>query len=436
MWRLDLVLNLSTTPRRGGGAVCRTRQGEVVANAAICRFVTGSKNSSEKSPQAVRAELAARLRIRVPEIEKTILTRIRVLSEPVGDEDPSYVAGLRRAVAEAVNYGLEGVEKGRESSVPIPPETARQARRAAREGVRLDTVLLRYTAGNKLLEEFIVAEADDIPSQVLCQVLSDQGPRVDRMMESVAAEYRDELEQTSRSSVQQHAERVVQLLEGTSVAGPIDLDYDFEACHVGMVLRGHKGGITARACAKRLGCRPLVVARDPEIVWAWLGSAQTSSIDDLQHFLAGNTPTGVSVAIGAPRSGLEGWRLSHREAQVAFEGMLQKPQRLVRAGDVALRVSIMRDDTLVRALLDAYLGPLEKEGNTGQMLFPTLRAYFSTGGNAASAAESLGVNRQTVKRRVKLVEDTLGQIVQSCQAELQVALEIEEIQGLVGGSGG
>jgi hypothetical protein len=317
--------------------------------------------------------------------------------------------------------------------VPIPPEVIKQARRAAREGVRLDTVLRRYAAGSKSLEEFIMTEADGIPSQLLCQILSDQGLQVDRLMESAAAEYRDELEQTKRSSVQKQADRVVHLLHSTSLVSPVDIDYDFDLCHVGLILTGQNAETTARVFVERLGCRSLCVIRDSETIWTWFGSADQAIVASLERFLIENTPAGISIALGEPRMGLDGWRLTHREAQVAVQVMLEKPQRLTRGRDVVLLAGVMRDDTLVRSLLDTYLAPLKAQGHSGQILLDTLRAYFAAGSNAAAAAGSLGVTRHTVQRRVKAIEQAFGQLLHTCQAELQVALQIEELNGGAGG---
>jgi hypothetical protein len=383
------------------------------------------------SPEVIRGELAARLRKKSPEIEKAIFTRIRQLSEPVGEEDSAYVDGLQKAVAEAVNYGLECVEKGREWSAPIPPGATKQARRAARDGVRLDTVLRRYAAGNKLLEDFLVAEADDVPGQVLRQILKDQGPQVDRLMESVAAEYGEELERRGRSSAERFADRVLQLLSDDDLESPSDLNYDFEIWHVGLILVGRGADAAARALAERLGYRLLHIERDHETVWAWLGSMQQPVISKLKLSLRDNLPVKVSLAVGEPRWGLGGWRLTHREAQVALQAMLRKPQRFTQGREVALLVGVMRDETLVRSLVDTYLAPLGRNGNSGRKLRETVRAYFSAGGNAAAAGAALGVERHTVQRRIRTIEQILGQPLHTCWAELHVALQLDELDGFV-----
>jgi hypothetical protein len=360
----------------------------------------------------------------MPQIEQAIFAHIRQLSEPVDDENSEYIAGLKSAVVEALDYGIKCIEAGEDWSVPIPAGATSQARRAAREGVRLDTVLRRYAAGSRLLEEFIVVEAENLPSEgVLPDVFNAWGAQVDRLLEAVANTYSDTLALTSRSSAQKQADRIVQLLEGTSLAGPAILDYELNAWHVGLILTGDGALAAARVLAERFGSRLLEVSRDEEIVWAWLGSDRPPSMADLERLLAERMPAPVSVASGEPRQGLDGWRLTHREAQVALQVMLLRPQRLVRGSDVVLLAGMLRDPTLARVLLDSYLAPLRDE----PALIDTLRAYFAAGGNAAAAAVELGVTRHTVQRRIRAVEQRLGRMLHTCQAEVEVALRIEEL---------
>ena len=228
------------------------------------------------SLRGIRVELATRLRQRSVEIEATILARIRALSDPVAEADPEYSAGLREAVAAIVDYALMVVEQGGDWSGPVPSAAAAQARRAARSGVRLDTVLRRYAAGDRLLGEFIMDEVDSFPSRALRKVLSAQGPQVDRLMASVAAEYMDELEQMRRSPTQRLAERVQRLLAGDS---PIDigaLEYEFDAWHVGMVAIGRSAEEAVREIAAGLDRQHLTVPRGNGLVWAWLGGRTAS----------------------------------------------------------------------------------------------------------------------------------------------------------------
>jgi hypothetical protein len=378
----------------------------------------------EGSSKAIRAELARRLRARHDEIERTVVARALRLAGPVAI-DSVLTPGSHRVIAAVLCYSIEGIEKGVDWPLLIPPVTARHARHAAREGVSLDLVLRRYMAGYSALEEFVVAEAEGIPSQVLCQILSDQAPRVDRLLEFVAGEYKVEEQQRRRSPSQMKADQIERLLQSDGPAGQIDLDYDLDAWHIGLIVKGAKADLVARTCAERLGYRLLYAIHDSETVWAWLSNSCPPDVAKVEACLIRDMPPEVSAAIGEPRPGLDGWRLGHREAQMAAQ-MMQNGQRFVRAREVVLHAAVMRDDTILRTLVDSYLGPL-KTDRSAQKLLDALRAYLASGGNAAAAAAALGVKRHTVHRRIRRVEETLGRPLHSCVAELLIALKIDEL---------
>jgi len=83
---------------------------------------------------------------------------------------------------------------------------------------------------------------------------------------------------------------------------------------------------------------------------------------------------------------------------------------------------------LARSLRETYLAPLDARGDSGPVLRETLRAYFDAGFNAATAAAALQVDRHTVQRRLRKVEEALGRLLHTCHAEIEVALLLEELQ--------
>jgi PucR C-terminal helix-turn-helix domain/GGDEF-like domain len=388
------------------------------------------RKNSRESPREIRAVLANRLRARLPEIERAIFSRIRSLTDESEDDDPSYLAGLRDAVQAALAYGIEAVERGLDRPAAPPPAATAQARRAAREGVSLDIVLRRYAAGSKMLEDFVLAESTDVPGAALREILADLGPDTDRLMAKVAAEYKDEIDRADCSLAQREATRIARLVHSDSPVAPLDFDFDFELWHVGVIFRGSSAERTARWLAYRFGYRLLCAVRDEETAWAWLSSPSESAAKDVDRLLAEHMPGDLAVALGEPRLGMDGWRLTHREARVALQVMLRRPQRLTRGRDVILLAGILDNETLVWSLLDAYLAPLENDGHRNQALLDTLRAYFSTGGNAAASAASLGVTRHTVQRRIKAIEQSLGQPIHTCYSELVVALQVVDLIGI------
>ena len=391
--------------------------------------------SSDRQPhsvQEIRTELVARLRARSAEIEDAIFNGVQALADPTESEDAEYRAGLRATVAEGVDYVLLSIERGDDWAGSIPAAAAAQARRSARTGIRLDTVLRRYAAGDRLVGEFIMDEAARFPNETLRHVLRTQGPHVDRLMASVAAEYMAELELMRRSPAQRVAERVQRLLAGDAPLDAEGLDYQFDAWHLGLVVTGTSPDVAARTLAAGLNRQPLVVVRGHGSAWAWLGGRQPLDLGEIERYLAAGVLGDVSLALGESRHGLEGWRLTHHEAQAAQQVALRRPQPLTQASDVVLLAAVLRDELLAKSLRETYLAPLDEHGDSGLVLRETLRAYFSAGFNAATAAAALEVDRHTVQRRLRKVEEALGRLLHSCHAEIEVALVIEELDGAPG----
>jgi hypothetical protein len=375
----------------------------------------------------IRTELVLKLRARSGEIEDALVAHVQALSEDAEGDDPDYRAGLRATVAESLDYALQGIERGDTWEGTMPAAAAAQARRAARSGVPLETVLRRYAAGDRLVGEFIIDEAAGMSHEQTRQILRSQGPHVDRLMAAVAAEYVEELELLRRSPSQRRAERVQRLLSGNAPAEIGWLDYELDAWHLGLIVTGPRPDVAARTLAAGLGRRPLVVARGDETAWGWLGGREPLAVADLERYLVAGVLGQVSLAVGEPRQGLEGWRLTHHEAKAAQQVMLRRPQPLIQASDVVLLAAVLRDDLLARSLRETYLAPLDEMGDPGGILRGTLRAYFEAGFNAATAAAALQVDRHTVQRRLRKVEEALGRVLQASHAEIEVALLLEEL---------
>ena len=61
------------------------------------------------------------------------------------------------------------------------------------------------------------------------------------------------------------------------------------------------------------------------------------------------------------------------------------------------------------------------------MLRETLRTYLAAERNVSSTAAALGVVRKTVDTRLRTIEERLGRTLHPCPAELEIALELDEI---------
>lgn len=385
------------------------------------------KSSPQAGIEQARAELVARLRARRAEIEGGIATSVYSLADPTEVLDPDYLDGLRASLASAIDYALNSIELGERRSPPIPPALAVQARLAARCNVSLATVLRRYFAGYVQISQFTFEEieaADLLGDPGLRELLSGQASVFDRLIAEITAEYSREAASQAKSAGQRRMERICRLLAGEAI-DCTDLGYDLDDWHVGVVAGG-EGVEGIRLLARDLGKRLLLARRDEGTVWAWLGSRDPSDPVELEMRIGTAWPEGAALAIGEPARGGAGWRLTHRQAATAFP-LARRRGQFVRYSDVALIATTLRDDLLATSLHQLYLAPLEADRDGGKAHRETLRAYMRAGGNISAASAALGVGRATVKNRLQTIETRLGRYLDSCLAEIEVALRLEEL---------
>ncbi len=377
-----------------------------------------------------RVALRARLEARRSEIEGAIIARVYAIADP-GNADPAYLEGLRDAVSVALDYELEAIESGEERALPPPPTLRAQARMAARSGIALDTVLRRYVAGYTLLGDFLVREAIALGlsgDAVSAQLLEGRAALFDRLLAAVSEEYADECASHTDSSEQRRAERIERLLAGEQ-RDRSGIGYDFEGHHLGLVADGRRAAEAIRGLAAALDCRMLIVRRGEESTWAWLGSRRPRDAAEVERQIRASAGARATFAIGEPAAGLDGWRLTHRQAAAALPVALRRGDIAVRYADVALLASIMRDTLLATSLHQLYLAPLESERDRGEAARETLRAYCAAERNVSSTAAALGVTRRAVSYRLQAIEGRLGRRLPAIASEIEIALTLEQFGG-------
>ena len=377
-----------------------------------------------------QAALLAALRDCRGGLEAAIRARIEGDDAPTEAADPEYGAGLRAAIPLAIDYGLDGIERGAASPPPLPTGLLFQARIAARSKVPLGVVMRRYFAGYVLLGDFMAEEAEEAGldrASDLKRLLRSLAATFDQLIVAVSEEYSREAERlTARPSARRRAELVERLIRGEPLDAP-ELGYDFNGWHLGAIAKGPRAGEALRNLAKALDRRLLALARDGEVVWAWLGGRCPVRPDDVNRVVA-DCPPEVRLALGEPAEGPAGWRLTHRQARAALPIALHGSEPFVRYADVALLASILRDDLLATSLREIYLEPLQAERDGGEVLRETLRAYFAAGRNVSSTAAALRVNRETVRNRLRVVEVHVGLPLNDSAVELDVALRFEGLR--------
>lgn len=387
--------------------------------------VTGHQDTIE----AVRIGVVEQLRSRLSEIELSIFAHIcAIVDDPTGTDDAEYKVGLRKTVTAVVEYGLVGIELGKQGRDSIPSVAVVQVHRAARLGVELETVLRRYIAGYKLFGEYVTRGVENLSVEngTVAHIVSVQVSLLEHLIVSIAGEYKYEIQRVASSREHRRAELARHLLAGRDMDAS-DLNYDFDGWHLGIIAKGIGAGQVVRRLAAERGWRLLALPYGDDTVWAWLGGFRRCTASDIERVLSGKWPASVSLAVGEPAKDVQGWRLTHRQAQAALRVALRRSDRFTKYVDVALLAAVLQDDVLARSLAEIYLSPLGLHKDAGTTRRRTLRAYLDAHQNASQAAVILKVTRQTVENRLRAIEDALGRPRQAWLTDLAIALRMEAL---------
>ena len=257
------------------------------------------------------------------------------------------------------------------------------------------------------------------------QDISDRG--LSHALRSIA-EVLESREQRGRANSHERRRVVAtqKLLEGASSDATL-LHYNLDSFHLGLVVAGRELARPLKNAQRRSGSRLLLIEPYPDFVWLWLGGSRESTLRDLECLLELELPAHTFLAYGEPAQGLDGWRLTHRQAVAALPVAQRHPSQVARYVRDALTAAVLQDDVLASSLRQAYLEPLEDGRDGGHTAKTTLRAYFRAAHNASSAASALGVNRGTVSNRLRAIEGRLGQPLEAVSAELEVALRLDAL---------
>jgi len=380
-----------------------------------------------QTPAQILGELSHRLQERRPEIEQVTFTRVCSIADPRETGDPGYALGLKKAVGVAVGLSIAALTDGEE--VPVPVELSAQARLAAQQGVGLDTVLRRYFAGHALLSDLLMREAEQRPEfgvPDLQHLVRVQSALLERVMIAITAEYKRQEPHFLRSPAERRADKVKRLLAGEAVDVG-EIAYDFSGAHLGIAATGPGAVAAIRDLAANLDRRLLLCDPGGGTIWGWLGGREAPDTGRVLEEARSSCSAAVTLAIGELGRNLPGWHLTHRQAVSALMVALRGEEAVVRYAEVALLAAALRDEVLASSLRSTYLEPLTGEPDGGAALKQTLREYFASGGHISSTSAALGVSRQTVSRRLRIVEELVGRRLVDCAADVATALDLGDV---------
>jgi|SRR5579872_1006835 len=185
------------------------------------------------------------------------------------------------------------------------------------------------------------------------------------------------------------------------------------------LMRRERVAARLRARLQRLGESPLLAVTLNHVV-ALL--PETCAVEPLVEHLRGE---GVAVLLGRVHRGIEGVRLSYREAlSLAAYG---KPGEIARYDELIFPRVLQGDPEAQRAFVDRYLGSLRAQRN-GDVLVETVGAFVAAGFNLREAASALAIHPNTLRYRLRCAADSLQISFDDPQTRfyLQLAYHLDE----------
>ncbi|MCX6398822.1 MAG: helix-turn-helix domain-containing protein [Propionibacteriales bacterium] len=327
----------------------------------------------------------------------------------------------------------------------VPVAAREYSRRLAQRGVPLTALVRAYRLGQQWISDWSFQEISDkeqdpdVAYRAIQEMITVTFRYIDRITEQVIAAY-----ETERKKWLAHQNTVrTQLLEQLLAGEPIDavtaettLGHRMRQHHVGAVLWAVDAATDALGDLERLAGSiaqeigalgaPFVTPRDRSTAWAWFPMGSSSTPPELPDtLLAKGGP--IRVALGAPASGVAGFRTTHDQAMAAaYVARLagERGQRVTSYAAGGLRAATLLAADLggSRRLVTDVLGDLASADDGATRLRDTLLVFLDSGGSYLTTAEQLHLHKNTVRYRVEKAVELRGRGLDVAPLELHLAL--------------
>jgi DNA-binding PucR family transcriptional regulator len=394
------------------------------------------------------ASVAASLEPRIAELVSDIRDLIQ-RDIPKLDSDPALVSLLDASVEENVVTVVHMLRHGIVTThVEAPTAALEYARRLAQRNIPATALVRAYRIGqarflrhciDELLCQTPGEHVEGASTQWMVEHVSDT---LDRVIEQVMTAYESARERWIHNRSAVLTMRVKSVLAGDNVditAAETALGYRLLQRHLGVVLWVESSvsavddplerlGRVASALATAAGSpqAPLFVPCDETSAWAWLAirSGAVLSGDEPQAVM-GQRELPVSMALGEPASGVEGFRRTHQQALRAQSVALAAGPHHVPVTyfiDVAPVAMMCADIESAREWVRETLGALAIDSERNTRLRETARVFLQAGGSYTSTADQLFLHRNTAQYRVQKAEELRGRPLRQGRLDVELAL--------------
>lgn len=370
---------------------------------------------------------------------------------PELDEDmrPWTLQAARSNLGVIVSMMREGDDPG---SVQPPPEAIGYAKEYVVRGLELSLMQRAYRAAQSVFGRIILerlrAATDD--AERLAEAMAFFNAWIFAYVEAIERRltvvYDSERDEWVRGAAAVRADEVRALLAGTgtvdAAAVSLRLGYELDRVHVGFVVWSEAAGErpgdagdlfagmerVAAAVAESLGAGPPLTVAEGRHLACWAGLRSEPELSRVR--LPRTGARGLSVAVGTPAPGVEGFVLSHHEALLARRVAQLRGDgdgAVATYPDLALEALLADDPDDARRFAARELGPLAAGDDATVRLASTVAIFLEEGSSFVHAGRRLGIHANTVSYRVRRAESLLGRPVTERQLELRVALRLTRL---------
>ncbi|MGP3916815.1 helix-turn-helix domain-containing protein [Nonomuraea sp. 10N515B] len=384
--------------------------------------------TESRTPADIVTTLRSRIGRVSDEVIKEIQARIPEYDRP---DDELYIKVVRMAVEQAIEGFLDRIEH---PAVPWDPEPFRAIGRGeAAEGRNLEPLQTAMRLGARVGWRWLTELAD--PLRLTPQSLYDLGEAIFVYLDQLAdaaAEGFEEARTHAAGEMERRRNRLLDLLLSHPPASPeaiadlakaagwrlprtvacVALDVRPGGCRMPLLPPDVLAGLERPV--------PCLLVPDP----SGPGQAQM-----LEQALRGRWGTiGPAVPMAAAATSL---RWAREALELSRRGVL--PRGLLRCEDHMATLVVFKDEELVSALADVRLAPLAHLRPAQQdRLAETLLAWLRHGRGAGEVAARLHVHPQTVRYRLRQLEELYGDQLADPDIRFELEIALRARQAVIG----
>ncbi|MFF3511759.1 PucR family transcriptional regulator [Streptomyces sp. NPDC002573] len=363
--------------------------------------------------------VAGALHARLPELGERIAERIQADVVAYQDEALIPFDSLRHSCTANADLVLKHLSDAAATPDPLPARDTGRIR--AKQGVPLADALHAYRIGFEFLWSEILDEAYRHPDVSDAQLVAESAKiwsLFGRYAEAVAEAHR---ETTAELTLQRQARRSA-LVEALFTGAIADRTTLWEAAReLGLPEHGPYAVVAAESAAP--GTEPLVgiesALRQAHLPSAWrllpdqqIGlvalTAQTAETTGLRILRRAHARVGVSPGFHSLRETPQALRF----ARLALASLSGSGPGVARFDDRPLAMVVAAAPAEASHLMKVALGPLlDLPAPERARLLATLEHWFAAAGSVADAAEALFVHPNTVRYRLRRIEELTGRLL-------------------------